>query len=249
MRAHEFCAIVLARFYLDAHSRRLGLHAATLAGRSRPKNLINDALDLRLNRHDFAQRPQTPGIVGVAARRSRLERASSKMTGGVMFLKRFLSTVCVSVVAACSSSEKATPDTSAAKVPADTSTAGSTSATSAGAPQPITGKTWDVKMLGDAGGYRFDPAAIAIRRGDGVRWTVTSGVPHNVSFWADSIPAGSEAVLRANMTQASAPLVGPLLMNPSQTYTISFGSAPAGTYHYYCTPHLALGMKGTISVQ
>jgi plastocyanin len=51
------------------------------------------------------------------------------------------------------------------------------------------------------------------------------------------------------MAQTIAPLTGPLLPNPGQTYTISFGGAPAGTYHYYCTPHLALGMKGTVTVQ
>ncbi|MGZ5043019.1 MAG: plastocyanin/azurin family copper-binding protein, partial [Usitatibacter sp.] len=28
-----------------------------------------------------------------------------------------------------------------------------------------------------------------------------------------------------------------------------FGGASKGTYHYFCTPHLALGMKGTITVQ
>lgn len=51
------------------------------------------------------------------------------------------------------------------------------------------------------------------------------------------------------MPRTTAQLTGPLLLNPSETYTVSFGSAPAGTYHYYGTPHLALGMKGTIIVQ
>ena len=104
-------------------------------------------------------------------------------------------------------------------------------------------------MLGDASGYRFDPASITIKRGDGVRWTVVSGPPHNVTFWPDSIPPSATSTLRGNMPQTTAPLTGPLLMNPSQTYLVSFGGLPAGTYHYYCTPHLALGMKGTIIVQ
>jgi plastocyanin len=78
---------------------------------------------------------------------------------------------------------------------------------------------------------------------------VVSGLPHNVTFWADSIPPGSSGILQGNMTLTTAPLTGPLLVNLSQTYLMSFSGVPAGTYHYYCTPHLAFGMKGTIVVQ
>jgi plastocyanin len=104
-------------------------------------------------------------------------------------------------------------------------------------------------MVGDAQGYRFVPATITIKPGDTVRWTNVSGGPHNVSFWSDSIPAGASTSLQANMSQTTAPLIGPLLTAPSATYTISFAGAQPGTYGYYCTPHLALGMKGKIVVQ
>jgi plastocyanin len=104
-------------------------------------------------------------------------------------------------------------------------------------------------MLGDASGYRFTPATLTIKRGDTVRWTNASGGPHNVTFWTDSIPAGAQAPLTASMPGQTAPLAGPLLVTPNQTYTVSFANAPAGTYRYYCTPHLALGMKAVIQVQ
>jgi plastocyanin len=104
-------------------------------------------------------------------------------------------------------------------------------------------------MLGDATGYRFSPTSLTIKRGDAVRWTMVSGGPHNVNFWPDSIPAGAQAALSTNMPGQIAPLSGPLLINPNQTYTISFANVPAGTYKYYCTPHLALGMKAAIQVQ
>jgi plastocyanin len=104
-------------------------------------------------------------------------------------------------------------------------------------------------MLGDATGYRFNPASLTIKRGDAVRWTNVSGGPHNVTFWPDSIPAGAQGPLSANMPGQTAPLTGPLLLNPNQTYTVSFANVPAGTYKYYCTPHLALGMKAVIQVQ
>jgi plastocyanin len=122
-------------------------------------------------------------------------------------------------------------------------------ATPSAAPAPATVATHDVQMLGDASGYRFSPASLTIKRGDAVRWTMVSGGPHNVTFWPDSIPAGAQAPLSANMPGQTTPLSGPLLPNPNQTYTVSFANVPAGTYKYYCTPHLALGMKAVIRVQ
>jgi plastocyanin len=114
---------------------------------------------------------------------------------------------------------------------------------------PITGKTVSVNMIGDAKGYRFEPNTITLKVGDGIKFTNVTGGPHNVTFWADSIPAGTEAQLQANMPGTTAPLTGPLLITPNQTYTVSFAGVKPGVYHFYCTPHLALGMKGTITVQ
>ena len=130
---------------------------------------------------------------------------------------------------------------------AGTSTAATTPAPTPTAAAP--GKTWNVKMLGDASGYRYDPAALTIKVGDAVRWTVVSGPPHNVTFWTDSIPTGASTPLQADMSQTLGPLTGPLLNAANQTYTITFLKVPPGTYSYYCTPHLALGMKGKLTIQ
>ena len=139
-------------------------------------------------------------------------------------------------------------ESTAAKAPAATP-APPAAAPSATAGQPITGKTWDVKMEGDATGSKFTPANLTIKQGDGVRFTVVTAPPHNVQFWPDSIPAGAASVLQSNMPETTGPLAGPLKMNPGDTYTISFAGAPKGTYKVYCLPHLALGMKGSITVQ
>jgi plastocyanin len=168
---------------------------------------------------------------------------------------------CAFALAACGGEKQPVADTttamSSAAAPA-TASAGSTSAaattpatgaTSSGAAQPATGKTWDVKMLGDAKGYRFEPATLTIKRGDAVRWTVVSGPPHNVTFWPDSIPRNAAAQLQANMPNTMAQLTGPLDATVGGTYTVSFAGVPAGTYKYYCTPHLAMGMKAQITVQ
>jgi plastocyanin len=148
--------------------------------------------------------------------------------------------------AAGASTSTVAPTSGTAAAPETSATA---SAAGGGAAAPITGKTVTVQMLGDAKGYRFEPASITIKAGDGVKWVNTSGGPHNVNFWSDSIPSGAAAILGKNMPQTTSPLTGPLLLTPNQTYIVSFAGAPPGTYHYYCTPHLALGMKATITVQ
>jgi plastocyanin len=150
--------------------------------------------------------------------------------------------------------ESKTPaaDTSRTSAPATTpgqSTPATPAPAAAAAPVAITGKTHEVRMIGDAKGYRYEPATITIKAGDGIRWIMVSGGPHNVSFWADSIPAGAAAQLTGAMEKQISPLAGALLLQSNETYTISFGNAPKGTYHYFCTPHLALNMKGTITVQ
>jgi plastocyanin len=39
------------------------------------------------------------------------------------------------------------------------------------------------------------------------------------------------------------------MMNPEEAYTISFAGAPKGKYPYHCLPHLAMNMKGVITVE
>ena len=157
----------------------------------------------------------------------------------------------LAVITACGGGEKKADTSAAAAPPA----AGATSAApgagaAAGTAMAATGATHEVKMVMDAQGqYKFDPANITVKRGDAIKFTTVSGQPHNVSFWPDSIPAGAATQLGANMSNTTAPLTGPLLNNPGESYTVSFAGVPAGVYKMYCTPHLALGMKGAVTVQ
>ncbi len=129
--------------------------------------------------------------------------------------------------------------------PAPAGTAGST-----GTMAPITGTTHEVRMVGDAKGYRFEPANITVKSGDGIKFTTVSGGPHNVAFEAASVPADVKDQLNANLgPDRMADLSSAMKMNPGETITVSFGNIKAGTYPYNCTPHLAMGMKGVITVQ
>lgn len=155
-------------------------------------------------------------------------------------------------LAACGGGEKKA-DTTAAATPSPTATAnpaaGAAPAAGAVAKIPATGADHEVKMIGDAQGYRFDPANLTIKSGDAVTFVMVTGGPHNVSFDPATIPADSKAQLDANMDQKISELSSPMLMNPNEKYTISFGGIKPGVYPFHCTPHLAMGMKGTITVQ
>jgi plastocyanin len=151
------------------------------------------------------------------------------------------------VLAACGGEQKAgdqqagTPDTAAANAPAANAPAA--------APAAGTGKTHNVDMVLEGSKYLYKPETLTIQSGDVVRFINKSGGPHNVSFWADSIPSGAADPLKKNMPNQMAPLEGPLLTEPNAVYEFSFAGAPKGEYKYYCLPHLALGMKAKLTVQ
>lgn len=150
------------------------------------------------------------------------------------------------VLAACGG-EKKTEDQGTTAAPEQQPAPGANAP--AANPPAGTGKTHDVKMVLEGSKYKYDPENLTIKSGDVVRYHNTSGGPHNVSFWADSIPSGAADALKNGMPDQMAPLEGPLLTEPAAVYQVSFAGAPKGEYKYYCLPHLALGMKAKLTVQ
>ena len=114
---------------------------------------------------------------------------------------------------------------------------------------PAMHATINVKMTGDAKGYRFDPSTINAKAGDSITFTNVAGGPHNVIFWADSIPAGTAAALQADMPKTTGPLMSPLFETDGETWTMSTANLKPGTYKFYCLPHAPLGMRGQLVVQ
>lgn len=153
------------------------------------------------------------------------------------------------MLGACGGGDKAaTTDTAPAAAPAE-APAAAPAAPAAGAMAPITGTTHEVKMYGDATGYRFDPANLTIKAGDGIKFVFVNGGPHNVAFDPATIPAEVKAQLDANMPEKIGELAGKMLLAEGESYTISFGGIAPGTYDFNCTPHLAMNMKGKVTVQ
>ena len=146
-------------------------------------------------------------------------------------------------LSACGGGERPASDTSAAAPAAGATTA----ATPTAAPAPTTGKWHDIQMLGDEKGYRYEPAALTIKSGDGVRWTMVSGAPHNVQF--ENVAADAKGQVMANMPNQLTELGSPILLNPNEKYEMSFNGVKPGKYDYICTPHMANNMKGSITVQ
>ena len=107
----------------------------------------------------------------------------------------------------------------------------------------------EVRMVTVAGATRFEPAALTIRAGDRVRFVNVSGGPHNVSFDPARVPADVRPVLAAAMPNQLQPLWGPLMTGANEGYTISFAGVKPGRYEFFCMPHMAMGMKGTVTVQ
>jgi plastocyanin len=113
--------------------------------------------------------------------------------------------------------------------------------------EPAT-KTVHVEMVQQGSRYIFRPAGFRIQPGDIVEFENVSGGPHNVQFYPNRIPAGAREFLNRAMPQRQGDLASPFLTQPHQKYTINFTGAPEGTYDFFCLPHQALGMKGTIIV-
>ena len=145
-------------------------------------------------------------------------------------------------MSACGGGDKAA-DTSAAAAPAATGGAPAGVATAA----PVTGTWHEVRMLGDEKGYKYEPTDLTIKAGDGVRWTMVSGPPHNVVF--QNVAADAKGQLAANMPNQLTELGGPMMLNANEKYEVSFANVKAGKYDYICQPHLANNMRGSITVQ
>lgn len=154
------------------------------------------------------------------------------------------------VLGACGGGENKAADTTKAPPAAAPATPAATTPAAGGlAPIAATGDTVTVKMINDDKGYRFDPANISIKSGQAVKFVMISGGPHNVAFDPATVPADSKDQLNANMVGQMSELSSALVMNPNEAITISFGGIKPGTYPFHCTPHLAMNMKGTITVQ
>jgi len=89
----------------------------------------------------------------------------------------------------------------------------------------------------DAGGLLFVPNEITVCSGDSVMWKANKGMPHNVVFDEENVPAGVDA---EKLSQAE------YLNNAGDTFQQTF--TVKGTYEYFCAPHRGGGMVANLIV-
>lgn len=106
----------------------------------------------------------------------------------------------------------------------------------------------EVKLIQQGSQFRFEPSSLTVKSGDQVKFTLVSGGPHNVAFDAEQIADDREAALAKDMPEQMAPLASRILKD-GESYTVSLDGVKPGTYPFFCMPHAAMGMKGSITVQ
>jgi manganese oxidase len=101
-------------------------------------------------------------------------------------------------------------------------------------------RTLQVRILDDGGRMRFEPENLEVRRGDVVRFVLDGTMPHNVQFVRNTAPQD---------TDIGDYWTGPFLTKAGEVYEVRIDERFAdGSYEYVCTPHIAMGMKGTLVV-
>lgn len=98
-------------------------------------------------------------------------------------------------------------------------------------------------------GQVFDPHELTVSAGDTVTWANESSEAHTVTAYDDLRPrggvyfasggAGSEDGARDELEDG--------LLDEGETFEVTFEQP--GTYTYFCVPHEAQGMVGTIVVE
>jgi plastocyanin len=96
--------------------------------------------------------------------------------------------------------------------------------------------------------YRFVPARVTARPGDILRFRVSSGSPHNITFEDEGLPAGAREALDAAMPGRTGELSSPVLDRPGAEYRIVVPALPPGRYPFFCTPHRVYDMRGELIV-
>jgi plastocyanin len=97
--------------------------------------------------------------------------------------------------------------------------------------------------------YRFEPAEVAASPGDILVFRVVSGAPHSVVFESQGLSPGVRGAFNTAMPSRSGDLSSTLLTASGTEYRMTVPQVPAGSYPYYCLPHRAYDMRGTLRIQ
>jgi plastocyanin len=118
-----------------------------------------------------------------------------------------------------------------------------------GAPRAVAQEVHEIRMVAlGKREFRFQPAAVTVRRGDVLLFKAVSGAPHSVVFDGKDVPADEREKLNAAMPRRAGELSSPLLTEGTE-YRVVIPALTAGTYRFFCLPHKAYDMRGEVTVK
>ena len=97
--------------------------------------------------------------------------------------------------------------------------------------------------------HAFTPERLTIQTGEVVRWVNDTDEAHTVTADGSSLPEGAEYFSsgEAANEEAANDSLQEELIDPGEVFEFTFDEP--GTYRYYCIPHRADGMEGTVVVE
>jgi plastocyanin len=96
--------------------------------------------------------------------------------------------------------------------------------------------------------YRFVPATITARPGDVILFRTVSGTPHSIVFESAGLSAPAHEALNGAMARRAGDLSSPLLSPDGAEYRVVVPAISPGRYQFFCLPHRAYDMRGTLLV-
>lgn len=97
----------------------------------------------------------------------------------------------------------------------------------------------------------YDPAELTVLKGDTIAWSFAAGEPHSVTAYEEGIPDGTTYWASGGFDSEPAAREGwengKGAVADGHSYVHTFGTP--GTHEYFCIPHEAAGMVGTVTVE
>lgn len=120
-----------------------------------------------------------------------------------------------------------------------------------GGPNVVEGVPDEADHVIDMNAVAFDPEQLTVQQGDTVAWQHAAGEPHNVVAYEEEIPEAADYWASGGFDSESAAREGwengVGAVQEGQSYVKTFETP--GEHGYFCVPHEAAGMVGTIVVE
>jgi plastocyanin len=120
-----------------------------------------------------------------------------------------------------------------------------------GGPNVVEGVPEDADHVVDMQAVAFEPAELTVSAGDTVAWKHAAGEAHNVVAYEEELPGDASYWASGDFDSEEAAREGwengKGAVQSGQAYVHTFETT--GTHEYFCVPHEAAGMVGSVTVE